>query len=162
MNKLEELEKKYKELGEEIERLKTQSGERCRANFGCEYFYIDDGGDIQADDDHDWGCDEIKFDMGNYFKTEEEAKKVLDKILIYNKLRDLALRLNKGEAIDWKNYNINKYYIYAHCRNDGENKLDWSYNQSYKEVGNIYCLDPDFLRIALDEIGEEDLMKLFE
>lgn len=162
MNKLEELEKKYKELGEEIEKLKAQSGVRCRCDLGCEYFYIDDDGDIQSVDDNDWGCDEIKFDMGNYFKTKDEAYKVLDKVLIYNKLKDLALRLNKGEPVDWKNENINKYYIYAHCHNDGTKVLSWSYNQHCKEIGNIYCLNPDFFSVALDEIGEEDLMKLFE
>ena len=162
MKRLKELEKKYKELGEEIERLKCKSTERWRADYAGEYWYIADNGDVTEDEDGDWVCDEHRFDIGNYFKTEEEAEKVLNKILIYNKLKDLALRLNKGEPVDWGNKNINKYYIYLTCHTGGENKLTWSYNQSCKEFGNIYCLDPNFLSVALDEIGEEDLRKLFE
>ena len=159
MNKLEELEKKYKELGEEIERLKAQSGGRCRGDFGCEYWYIDGDGDIQSDNDKKWGCDEYRFNIGNYFKTEDEAYKVLDKILIYNKLRDLALRLNEGEPVDWKDVQQCKYYIFY---SDICEKIDISFAQTTKRLYDIYCLDPNFLSVALDEIGEEDLMKLFE
>lgn len=157
MNKLEELEKKYKELGEEIERLKGKSGERWRADYEGEYWYID--GDIQLDNDKNWGCDEYRFNIGNYFKTEEEACKVLDKILIYNKLRDLALRLNEGKTIDWKDVQQCKYYIFY---SDICEKLDISFAQTTKRLYDIYCLDPNFLRVALEEIGEEDLRKLFE
>ena len=159
MNKLEELEKKYKELGEEIERLKAQSGGRCRGDFGCEYWYIDDDGDIQSDDDNDWGCDEYRFNIGNYFKTEDEAYKVLDKILIYNKLRDLALRLNKGEQLNWSSGNQKKFYIYY---DNQAKRLDYGYHSTYQDIAAIYCIDPEFLEIATNEIGEEDLMKLFE
>ena len=159
MNKLEELEKKYEELGKEIEKLKSQSGERCRADFGCEYWYIDDGGDIISDDDNDWGCDEHRFNIGNYFKTEEEALKYVDKILIYNKLKDLAERLNDGETINWNDSNQQKWRIYF---DTSAKRLDYEYNLTYKCLAEIYCLNPDFLDRALEEIGEEDLMKLFQ
>lgn len=111
MNKLEELEKKYKELGEEIERLKSQSTERWRADYAEEYWYIADNGDVTVEEDSDWVCDEFRFDMGNYFETEEKAKKVLNKILIYNKLKDLAERLNDGETINWNDSNQRKWRI---------------------------------------------------
>lgn len=159
MNKLEELEKKYKELGEEIERLKCKSAERWRADYGCEYFYIDDDGDIQSEQDNDWGCDEYRFNIGNYFKTEEEACKVLDKILIYNKLKDLALKLNEGKTIDWKDDTQEKFCIYF---SNVANRLTCDFCSIYQDFGTIYCLNSNFLDKALDEIGEEDLMRLFK
>lgn len=157
MNRLEELERKCKELGKEIERLKGKSAERWRADYAGEYWYID--GDIQSDNDKDWGCDEYRFNIGNYFKTYEEADKVLNKTLIYNKLKDLALRLNKGETLDWSNENQKKFCIYF---DNQANRLDYAYHTTYKEIGGIYSIDQEFLEVALDEIGEEDLIKLFE
>lgn len=159
MNKLEELEKKYKELGEEIERLKTQSAVRCRVDFGCEYFYIDEDGDIQSEEDNDWCCDEYRFNIRNYFKTEEEAYKVLDKILIYNKLKDLALKLNEGKTIDWEDNTQEKFYIYY---DNQAKRLDYGYHSTYQDFGTICCLNRNFLDKALEEIGAGDLKKLFE
>ena len=159
MNKLEELEKKYKELGEEIERLKCKSAERWRAECGENYYFIDDCGEVYPDEDEDLDSDDHRYLTGNYFKNEEEAEKVLNKILIYNKLRNLALRLNKGEAINWNDNNQKKWHILF---DTSAKRLDYEYNLTYKCLATIYCLDPDFLDRALDEIGEENLMKLFE
>lgn len=159
MNKLEELEKKYKELGEEIERLKSQSAERWRADEDTSFYYISADGIIEDTVESGWGCDDFKYDNRNYFKTYEEADKVLNKILIYNKLKDLAERLNDGETINWNDSNQRKWRI---CFDTSVKKLDYEYNLTYKCLAEIYCLSPDFLDRALDEIGEEDLMKLFE
>ena len=41
-------------------------------------------------------------------------------------------------------------------------KLDYSQDWSYQRIGQIYCLDSNFLNIAKREIGEENLKKLFE
>ena len=74
-------------------------------------------------------------------------------------LKDLALRLNKGEKIDWTNDDQAKYYIYY----DHETmKLDYSQDWSYQRIGQIYCLDRQFLNKAKCEIGEENIRKLFE
>ena len=159
MNKLEELEKKYKELGEEIERLKGKSVERWRAEYEGEYWFLDDSGDIIEEDDSDWSCDCYRYQIGNYFKTKEEALKYSDKILIYNRLKDLALKYNKGEKLDWSNGNQKKFYIYF---DNQAKRLEYAYHSTYKDIGAIYCIDPEFLETAMDEIGEEDLMKLFE
>lgn len=159
MNKLEELEKKYKELGEEIERLKSQSGERWRGEYMEDYYLIDDSGEILCDDDEGTNIDDFRFNTRNYFKTEEEAEKVLNKTLIYNKLKDLALKLNNGTPVDWSNGSQQKFYIYY---DNQTNRLDYGFHSTYKDIGAIYSLDPEFLEVAIDEIGEEDLLKLFE
>ena len=169
MNKLKELEKKIEELSKELEELKceldkeklsnTQMNNRWRTNDGEKYYYIYGDGTI------DWGIDTndeisvIHYDLGNYFQTKEEAEKVVEKVKIYTRLKDLALRLNKGEEIDWKNNEQPKHYI--HFDNES-NKLFYSYCYTCYDIGQIYFLDENFLDIALQEIGEENLKKLFE
>lgn len=74
-------------------------------------------------------------------------------------LKDLTLRLNKGEQIDWADGSQTKFHIFYNAK---DNKLGDSWNCVYKNVGNIYCLNPRFLDIAKQEIGEENLKKLFE
>lgn len=97
--------------------------------------------------------------MGNYFKTEIEACKVLDKILTYKKLKDLAVKLNEGKIIDWKDDTQEKVYIYF---NNAANRLDYGFRSTYQDFGTIYCLDRNFLDKALKEIGENNLKLLFE
>lgn len=164
MNKLKELEKKIEKLSKELkceldkEKLSnTQMNTRWRANDGEKYYFI------YGDETIDWSIDtndEISvkhYDLGNYFQTKEEAEKVAEKIKIYVQLKDLALRLNKGEEIDWENEDQLKYYI---CNES--NKLHYSYCYNCHDIGQIYCLDEKFLNIAIKEIGEENLEKLFE
>lgn len=99
------------------------------------------------------------YDLGNYFQTKEEAKKTFEKIKIYTQLKDLALRLNNGEEIDWENGNQIKYFIYYENRYKKifTTAACWS-----KDLGQIYCLDKNFLDVAKQKIGEANLKKLFE
>ena len=162
--KQEELENELKELGIQIEELEKQeikkSDKRWRAENGGRYYYIDTNGetsvrtvtDIRYEDDDD------SYNVGNYFQTQEEAERVIEKIKIYTRLKDLALRLNKSEEIDWKENKQAKYYIYYDYE-DG--KLSCSYSCKYKDVGQIYCLAENFLDIAKLKIGKENLIKLF-
>ncbi|WP_315515012.1 hypothetical protein [Leptotrichia wadei] len=51
---------------------------RWRAETGESYFYIDDWCGISIDNDWDYDEDKARYDFGNYFETEEEAKKYLE------------------------------------------------------------------------------------
>ena len=102
---------------------------------------------------------EMRHEIGNCYQTKEEAKKVVEKIKIYTRLKDLALRLNKGEKIDWDNSTSAKWSIGL---SNSNNALQCCYAYKGQDVGQIYCLDPDFLNIAKQEIGEENLRKLFK
>ena len=68
-------------------------------------------------------------------------------------------RLNKGEKIDWENTSQEKYFIYL----DNEyNKLGYADNICGKWCqyqGTVYCLDQNFLDVAIQEIGEGRLIK---
>lgn len=86
-------------------------------------------------------------------------EKATEKQKIYIQLKNLAERLNNGEKFDWDDIDEDKYYIYYGYVNK---ELRKEYNNVRMNQGTIYCLDEDFLEIALKEIGEENLLKLFE
>ena len=170
MNEIEKLKEKQEELKKEIEKLGTQikgleeqekKCKRWRASRNGKYWHITPSASaivnytIEINDDQD----NRSYETGNYFRTEEEAEKVVEKIKIYTQLKDLALRLNEGREVDWKNEKQNKYYIYF---NHAEMKLSLLTGCLYQDLGQIYCLDENFFKIAKQEIGEENLKKLFK
>lgn len=97
-------------------------------------------------------------DMGSAFISEEARDKARNKLIIENKLRNIASRLNNGK-IDWNDARQKKYYIYC-CFTDKE--LDYAYFTLLKEQGTIYCLSDKFLDEAIKNIGEDNLIKYFK
>lgn len=160
MEILEELKKKYEELGKEIERLENQSDVNWRAGLNELFFYINENTNIGWSFDNNISTFAANcYKIGNYFKTEEQAEKILEKIKIYVKLKRLAEKLNNGQKIDWDNSKQEKYYIYF-CKSD--KKIILTNTIGIQDIGQIYCLDEDFLEKAKQVIGEENLLKLFE
>ena len=51
---------------------------RWRANRGGDYFYIEDHCLICEDIDCNYNEDNVRYNFGNYFETEEEAEKYLE------------------------------------------------------------------------------------
>lgn len=97
------------------------------------------------------------FNTGNCFKSEQEAEEYKENLLTKQQLKDLALELNNGVEIDWENENQKKYYLEYGCYS-----LDYDITYSYINLGQIYCLNEDFLKIAKDRIGEEKIIKLIK
>ena len=98
--------------------------------------------------------DKKRYNAYNCFRTKEQAEQEAEKILVRRMLEDIARRLNKGEKIDWNNKDQIKYFIYIAPIN---NRLDFSNRILSKEQGVIFCLDNNFLNVAIQEIGEERL-----
>ena len=67
-------------IEEKVEAVNEKYGveKRWRAETGESYFYIDDWCGISIDNDWDYDEDKARYDFGNYFETEEEAKKYLE------------------------------------------------------------------------------------
>ena len=170
MNEIEKLKEKHEELKREIEELGiqineleekeiTKSGKRWRGVKDRFYWYIEGDckvyGEYEKDDDYD----NARYVIGNYYKTEEEAEKTAEKMKIYTQLKDLALRLNQGRKVDWNSSVQAKWHIYY---DHNDSLITTIGDHSYQDLGQIYCLDKNFLEIAKQEIGEENLKKLFE
>ena len=169
MNEIEKLKEKQEKLERDLEELGTQlneleekkitkSGKRWRGVKDRFYWYIEGDCEVYDEYETDDDYDNARYETGNYFRTKEEAKKVVEKIKIYTRLKDLALRLNEGREVDWNDSAQAKWHIYY----DHNNDLTTTEGHSYQDIGQIYCLDKNFLEIAKQEIGEDNLKKLFE
>lgn len=165
-NKIEDLEKQFKkqiaELKEQVnsvEDKEIKKGVRWKPEYYQDYFYIDDCGKLESESYMDDDADLFRFNTGNCFKTEQEAKEYRENLLTKQALKDLALELNEGVEIDWDDRNQKKYcFVYSH----NGNKLDYTPNSAWQELGHIYSLDYKFLKIAKERIGEEKLTKLIK
>ena len=153
-NKYEEIEKKIYEL----EKQRENSYERSRLFNGQLYYFSDSSGSINFDMENYTKTDDRRYEFGNYFETKEEAENLVEKFKVYTQLKDLALRLNNGEKINWSDSTQHKWGIVL----DNFKNILRCYAYIGQEVGQIYCLDENFLKEAKQEIGEENLKKLFE
>ena len=159
MKILEKLEEKYKELGEEIERLKNKKNKRERVPKDSEYYYINDCGEVSSSAEYYDSVDDFRYFTGNYFFTQDGAKKHLERIKTYYQLKALAEELNIKE-VDWNNSNQDKYSIYMD--NSEPKKLRENVLYYSQSIGDIYCTNQNFLDIAKQKIGEEKLIDLFK
>ena len=157
MDKLQELEKKYKELGEEIERLKNEK-KVWKPEKGEEYWLITDHGNHYNDIWDGYSVENRRYDVGNCFKTEAEAEAMIEKIKIYTELKRLAEEINT-EPIDWERSNQYKYYILF---DEGDKKFHPSMAFECRYAGVVYSTNKEFLEIAKERIGEDRLLKLFK
>lgn len=162
MENLEELKKQFEELGQKINELENNlnnKNNRSRVNYDCEYYYINGYSEIASDEECHTKLDKSRYNIGNYFKTKEEGEKVLEKLRIYIKLRDLAATLSENEPVDWSSPDQYKFYIYYdnHYNSLLQGSLCYT-----KNAGCIYCTSSKFLDVAIEEIGEEKLKELFE
>lgn len=156
---LEETKNKCTEIEKKIEELEKQEIEvRWRARENEIYCYFNDFGEIRITGDVYYETDTDRYNLGNYFKTCEDAEKAVEKIKIYIQLKDLALRLNKGVNVNWRDDS----YKYSISYDTSAGKMFSYWNMKLQEMGQIYCLDKNFLEVAKEEIGEENLRKLFE
>ena len=59
--------------------------EKWRANPSENYFFISDTGEVLRDSDV-WGIlENMRYDIGNYYRTEETAKRARDRVLLVYK-----------------------------------------------------------------------------
>lgn len=162
---LEELKKQISELQSKVTKLENESkkenkkeNKRWRAKIHDTYFYINDFGYADGCHETNDGVDNYRYKIRNYFKSEEEAEEYQEVINTYYDLMDLAEELNKGRKIDWNDEDQCKYSFYYKYDCDSFETL---FAHSYKNSGQIYCLDEDFLKKAIKKIGEDKLKKLF-
>ena len=160
MNKqeiLDEINKTKEHLANMEKMLEECEQGRWKPKDGEKFFFIDAWNRVCDKNYKEINiCCREYYDIFNCFKTREEAEQEAEKILIRRQLEDIARRLNKGQEIDWNNAVQNKYFI---CSNHWQNTIILEHGWKNKCCGVIYCLDKNFLNVAIQEIGEERLKK---
>lgn len=101
--------------------------------------------------------DDKCYEIGNCFKTEEEAKFALEKQKVITELKRFALENNECE-LDWKDYGQKKYCIEYDCAND------CFINNKYRfrvKGSDIYFSSENIAKQAIETIGEDRLKKYY-
>lgn len=157
-DKLKEAQNKLENLDKyELENL--DKNQRWKPDNGNAYWFVTDSCKIDWDYfSLDSDIDRERYNRYNCFHTQEEARKEANKILIRRTLEDLARRLNSNGKIDWDNQNQRKYFINYYCNiiNKEGLRIDW--HKCMQAQGIIYCLDENFIKEAIKEIGEQNLI----
>lgn len=135
-----------------------KKGVRQKPKKDEKYFFLGGDGGIYPETYLGDEIDLFRFNTGNCFKSEQEAIDFKENILTKQQLKDLALELNNGVEIDWKNDRQPKHYLYI---DHDINLLTTEYAVTIQE-NIVYCLNNQFLEIAKERIGEEKLIKLIE
>lgn len=96
------------------------------------------------------------YEIGNCFKTKEEAEFALERVKIKTELRRFAEENNECE-FDWENRNQNKWFIYYNCV---MKKIDALYDTIFK-THYIYFSSKEVAENAICTIGKERLKKYY-
>lgn len=154
---LEEINKTKEHLVNMEKMLQECEYKRWKPKEDENYYFVDS--DLKVINDN-WANIEGQRDIYNVyncFQTKEQANSEFEKILIRRQLEDIARRLNKGKKIDWDNFDQYKYFISFNCATQLIER--GFYNLKNKVQGVVYCLSDDFVSVAIQEIGEEQLMR---
>ena len=136
--------------------LKECESDRWKPEDGDIYYYISEACTVIKSRTWAHCIVDEHYHCFNCFRTKEEAQAEAEKILVRRQLEDIARRLNKGRKIDWNNYDQTKYFILLDCKTQ---LIERDGNLINKIQGVVYCLDNNFRKIAIQEIGEERLKK---
>lgn len=129
-----------------------------KPEVGEEFYTLFGDGSI---DELTWfnNADGIKrYELGNCFKTREEAEFALERQKIITELKRYALEHNEKE-IDWYDHCVLKYYIQYDYVNNKLNIVSTRYSKS--NISSMYFTSDKIAGAAIEAIGEERIKKYY-
>lgn len=128
---------------------------------GDKYYYIGNAGSIFNCDWREDNLDEARLNIGNCFKTEEDAKHMVEKLKVIKELQDFAIE-NRDEEISWEEddeYNRYKYSIYFDYRWESI-RINWT-TVAHDSPFNLYFASKEIAQEAIKKIGEDRIKKYY-
>ena len=125
---------------------------------GDTYYYIGSVGTILNYDYREDISDAALLNIGNCFKTEEDAKHMVEKFKVIRELQKFANE-NNEEKIDWKNKTQCKYYL-VYDTKDEDLYVDYT-AYSKREPFNIYFTSFKVAKRAIEAVGEDRIKKYY-
>lgn len=149
--KLEELEAKYKELGQEIEKLKIKETSKVFPQVGDYYWFIPSYSE-EVDSSKYYGAESDHYlqSIGNFFQYKEqaiaeyEARKVIAELKNCNGVK----KFEEGECNYCVNVNMNCLDIYVEC-----------WNSNINGFGYVYFETKEYAIAAINQVGDERILK---
>ena len=149
MNKQEAIDK-LKDVEAEMAKLKAiieapVSYKRPRAEAYSTYYYIDRKSRILNATETGHSIDQFFYDSGNYFLTEEEAKKKLARDQAYLRMTDAIREANEGWVPDFNDRLQDKWYMLLY-----KGGMRWDYCYLYLPQPPEMCFSPS----AKEKLGD--------
>lgn len=91
----------------------------------------------------------------NCFKTTGDLLLEFKRILLDRKVRDIALRLNKGRRVDWSDLDQPKYRLEVTLDDKGEVRFNSYTTYIRGDFKEAISLDPAFAKAAKEELHQE-------
>lgn len=127
-----------------------------KPSLGDLYYYINSNGDIKLSYYNTRSID--KRCIGNFFKTDDEADHMVEKLKVIKELQDFAIE-NSDEEIDWVDNEQDKWEI---CYKDSNDGVKPAYNIYYRaQAFNIYFTSLEIAKEAIKKIGEDRIKKYY-
>lgn len=138
-----------------IKKANQTTQKRWRGERNNHYYFISDAGEIKKGREDKVAYDSSRYQLGNYFKTKEEAEFEFNKRLVYQELKDYALEHNEMD-IDWKNSEQEKWVISC----DNQTKcLVYRDRYALSDIGQIYFTSDKIAKKAVKAVGEDRIKK---
>lgn len=157
--RIEDVVEAVKAVRAKVDKALQEPAKRWRGNKGDSYWYVDDVEGVARSYEDSHEADDLRYCTGNYFETEHECEQYLKNLKTKQKLKDLALELNNGKEIDWSDMEQTKFFIVLNCTKD---YLERNHTYRICDVGQVHCLNRQFLNEAKKRIGEQDLINLIK
>lgn len=148
-------EEERKQLLELAKRSNTPAKKRWRGERNNHYYFISGAGGIGKGREDKVAYDSNRYQLGNYFRTEEEAEFELNKRLVYQELKDYAFEHNEGE-IDWENHEQEKWVL---SYNSQIKFLGCYLTSVISDIGQIYFSSRKIAQEAVEAIGKDRIEK---
>ena len=153
---LNEIKKTEEHLANMKKMLAECEYERWKPEKGKGYYFLNSCNTVRCKT-WDADCSDVAhYNIYNCFKTREQAEAEAENVLVRRMLEDIARRLNKGKEFDWSDEDQTKSFIFLDCKTQ---LIERDGNLRNKIQGVVYCLDNNFRKITIQEIGEERLKK---
>lgn len=122
------------------------------------YFYIEDCMGVSDDRNVQAPIDYCRFNIGNCFKTKEEAKHMAEKLKVINELKNFALK-NNNEKIDWRDKCIGKYFITYDFYDEEISVASYTFRNFLPF--NIFFTSKETAQKAIETIGADRIRKYY-
>lgn len=113
------------------------------------YYYIDNVGDVYSTYNDNVNIDKMRFSLGNYFKTREEAEFEVERLKVLEELKEFSYEFSDDE---WKNKAITKYLLSYDFLNNNI-VIDYWYTVKYN---NLYFKTKEDVKKAIKKLAKID------
>lgn len=132
---------------------------RWRAEKDDKYYFISTGGSINYDIENVVVLDDLRYVLGNYFKTAEEAEFEIERLKVIAELKEWATPISE---FNWDNSSNERKYT-LEIKGTGENihlTLGFYYHSSI-QTSDLCFQSEEVAKSAIESVGEERIIKYY-